>query len=72
MLSLVEWSNNFGDVQSIWNDFETKIIKVIDELVPLTEFSNNIVIKEPSCQIKRKLLRWPFTMVGWRVTLLLP
>ena len=36
MLSLVDWSNNFGDVQSIWNDFETKIIKVIDELVPLT------------------------------------
>ena len=33
------------EVQSVWNDFETELIRVVDNLVPLTEFENNIVMK---------------------------
>ena len=44
-LSLIDWSNNLMEVQSVWNDFETELIRVVDNLVPLTEFENNIVMK---------------------------
>ena len=54
-LSLIDWSNNLMEVQSVWNDFETKLIRVVDNLVPLTDFENNIVMKVPDYHIKRKL-----------------
>ena len=54
-LSLINWSNNLMEVQSLWNDFETKLIRVVDNLVPLTEFKNNIVMKVPNYHIKHKL-----------------
>ena len=39
-LGLVDWTNNAETVQDIWNDFETKLIRVIDSVVPLHETSN--------------------------------
>ena len=36
----VDWSMDIEDVQGFWNDFEFKIIKVIDELIPLNVFVN--------------------------------
>ena len=54
-LSLVDWSNNLKDVQSVWNDFETKLIRVVDDHAPLMEFKNNTVMIVPNFHIKRKL-----------------
>ena len=45
-LSIVDWKSNIGDVQGFWNEFENKLVHVIDKIVPLTPFVNNI-IKEP-------------------------
>ena len=46
---------NLQYVQSTWNDFEMKLIGVVNEIVPLSEFKNNIIMKSPSQLIRRKL-----------------
>ena len=40
-LSCVEWDVGADNVQECWNQFENKLINVIDILIPLTEFENN-------------------------------
>ncbi len=54
----VDWNCSADSVQSCWNDFENKLLKVIDDLVPITEFSDKTVIKKtlPDA-IKTKLNR---------------
>ena len=54
-LSLVDWSNNATDAQGAWDDFENKLIAVVDDLVPLCGFKNNLQVKLPSNIIKRKI-----------------
>ena len=54
-LSHVDWSSKATDVQGLWNDFETKLINLIDELVPLTEYKNNLAVRAPFPRIKSKL-----------------
>ena len=56
MLSRVEWSGSAGDVQQVWNDFENKLISVIDKLVPLTEFVNGKICCKLCPTIKPKYL----------------
>ena len=51
----MDWSNNLNDVQSVWNDFETKLIRVVDDHAPLMEFKNNTVMIVPNFHIKHKL-----------------
>ena len=55
LLSDVEWSIDIDDVQGFWNDFETKIIKVVDELVQLCAFVNNVVKEKVPRLIKNKI-----------------
>ena len=45
-LIIVNWKSNISDVQGFWNEFENKLVQVIDKIVPLTPFVNNM-IKEP-------------------------
>ena len=42
-LNRVDWSVDATNVQGIWNDFETKLIHVVDNLVPIVEF---ILVKD--------------------------
>ena len=57
-LSDVDWSCNADSVQTCWNDFENKLLKVVDELVPITQFSDKISIKKTLPDvIKNKLNR---------------
>ena len=51
----MDWSSKATDVQGLWNDFETKLINIIDELVPLTEYKNNLAVRAPFPRIKSKL-----------------
>ena len=41
-------------MQAVWNDFKNKLTKVVDKIVPLTEFKNNLLLKSPNKNIKRK------------------
>ena len=41
-LCSIAWSNDIDDVQGFWNDFECKLINVVDKIVPITKFENNI------------------------------
>ena len=55
MLRNVEWCSDFDTVQDLWNDIECKLIKIIDSIVPLKTFINNVI---PQCippQIKAKI-----------------
>ena len=37
-LNLVDWSNEATTVQDVWNDSETKLICIVDSLIPMSEF----------------------------------
>ena len=53
-LGRVDWSNNATTVQESWNDFETKLIKIVDSIVPITDFDGDKVADKPCPVIKRK------------------
>jgi hypothetical protein len=40
-LMLVNWQIKADDVQSYWNIFKTKLLKVVDELIPYKTFVND-------------------------------
>jgi hypothetical protein len=41
-LSMLDWNINIENVQEYWNVFENMLIDVVDEIVPLTDFVNNV------------------------------
>ena len=51
-LSLVDWSNDANGVQEVWNDFENKLINVIDSLVPMSKFNGNKMQEKPILFLK--------------------
>ena len=55
MLSQVNWSSDVNNVQNMWNDFESKLVNVVDKIVPLTEFSNRKVKTMIPNAIKHKI-----------------
>ena len=54
-LSLVDWTNSAETVQQVWNDFEIKLINVVDLLAPLTEFKDDKPTRKLDPSVKRKL-----------------
>jgi hypothetical protein len=46
----VDWSSEPSKVQDYWNEFENKLIKVVDELVPLKMESENCAKEGASYQ----------------------
>jgi hypothetical protein len=44
MLRSEDWALNRDSVQDCWNEFEYKLIKIVDTIVPLTDFSNNTLV----------------------------
>ena len=56
---LVNWQIKADDVQSYWNIFETKLLKVVDELIPYKTFVND---QKTSCyepQFVKNILHKP-------------
>ena len=49
-LCSVDWNIDIDTVQEFWNEFEFKLISIIDDIVPLCDFSGTI-IKEPTPRI---------------------
>ena len=45
-------------MQETWNDFETKLINVVDTFIPLTEFKGNQSVHKPNPIIKGKFNLW--------------
>ena len=37
------WNTDVNNVQNMWDKFESKLVKVVDKIVPLTEFDNRKV-----------------------------
>ena len=55
MLSYVDWENNCNNVQDTWNDFENKLVNIVDSLVLFSDFKGNNLALKPCPTIKRKL-----------------
>ena len=54
-LSLVDWYSEVNNVQNMGDEFESKLVKVVDKITPLTEFTNcKVKIKLPN-SIKHKM-----------------
>ena len=56
-LSSVDWNIDIEDVQDFWNVFENKLIKIVDEIVPMTQFDGNIIKERIPKLIKNKINR---------------
>ena len=54
-LNQVNWDLDIDDVQGFWNEFESKVIKIVDEIVPLKEFALDLVIEKPDKVVKNKI-----------------
>ena len=54
-LSSVNWDIKIDNVQQYWNVFEGLLIGIIDEIVPLTEFSSNVITDSPPKSVKNKI-----------------
>ena len=42
------------DVQDAWNDFENKLIKIVDSIAPMSKFQNDSIFTLPNRFIIRK------------------
>ena len=51
----MDWRIEIDDVQQFWNVFENRLIKVIDEIVPLVEYHGNIIKEITLRPIKNKI-----------------
>ena len=54
-LSNINWDIDVCDVQQFWNVFENLLIKVVDEIVPMTVFHGNVVKNNTPRIIKNKI-----------------
>ena len=54
-LRRVNWVNEETTVQEIWNDFEVKLIGIVDEIIPIVEFEGRKVKMKQCPVIRRKL-----------------
>lgn len=45
-LNQIDWSCDADSVQGCWNDFESKLLKVVDDLIPVTKFSDTVTSKQ--------------------------
>ena len=56
-LNEVDWEIDIDEVQEYWNVFESKLIRIVDEIVPLAEFSSNTIVEKPDKVVKNKINR---------------
>ena len=57
-LASVDWSNDSADVQVAWNDFENKLITIVDSIAPMSKFSNSSISNLPNkCVMRKRNLR---------------
>ena len=54
-LARVDWNINIDDVQQYWNVFQNVLINIIDEMVPLVNFSGNLIKGKVPKVIKNKI-----------------
>ena len=54
-LALIDWNTNVNNVQNLWDEFESKLVKVVDKIVPLTAFNNGRIKHKIPNEIKQKI-----------------
>ena len=49
------WHSEVNNIQNMWDEFESKLVKLVDKITPLTQFINcKVKIKLPN-SIKNKI-----------------
>ena len=56
-LGSVEWASDINYVQNYWDDLKSKLIVVIDKLLPLVEFKNYCAKADIPPIIKNKIYK---------------
>ena len=56
-MQLINWRIDIDDVQEYWNVLENKIINVVDEISPLTNYSGNVIKENTPKIIRNKINR---------------
>ena len=54
-LALVDWNSDLKNVQNVWDDFKSKLVKVVDKIVPLMEFKSNTIKSTIPNAIRNKI-----------------
>ena len=54
-LACVDWNIEIDCVQQYWNVLENKIVKVVDEIIPLTSFTGHVIKESIPKAIKNKI-----------------
>ena len=52
---MVDWFSDVNNVQNMWDEFECKLVRIVDKVTPLTEFANNKVKDKIPFSIKQKI-----------------
>ena len=53
-LSKLDWNIGVDDVQQFWNIFESRLIRIVDSLVPLVDHHNNVIKEKVPRNIKKQ------------------
>ena len=53
-LALIEWDLEVNNVENMWDEFESKLLKVVDKIFPLTCFVNKKAKSSTPFEIKQK------------------
>ena len=54
-LALIDWNTDVNNVQNLWDEFESKLVKVVDKIVPLTAFNNGRIEHKIPNEINQKI-----------------
>ena len=54
-LNQVNWEIDIDDEQEFWNEFESKLINVVDDLIPLKEFALDVIVERQDKVVKNKI-----------------
>ena len=54
-LNGVDWNIGIDDVQNFWNEFESKLVRIIDEIAPMATFHGNVIKEKAPKAIKNKI-----------------
>ena len=51
----MDWNIQIEDAQQYWNVFENMLVNIVDEIVPMVEYHNNVIKEKTPGIIKNKI-----------------
>ena len=51
----MDWNIQIEDAQQYWNVFENMLVNIVNEIVPMVEYHNNVIKEKTPGIIKNKI-----------------